>query len=54
MTTKTPGSTALKGAARKWMDRHVHDPYVKQAKIVYIYPSYIITSKLTEVELLLN
>ena len=24
----------LKGSARKWMDRHVNDPFVKQAKIV--------------------
>jgi hypothetical protein len=27
------GST-LKGASRKWMDRHINDPFVKQAKIV--------------------
>lgn len=33
------GST-LKGSARKWMDRHVNDPYVKQAKIVRIAQSY--------------
>lgn len=27
------GST-LKGSARKWMDRHINDPYVKAAQIV--------------------
>ena len=28
--------STLKGPARKWMDRHVNDPFVKQAKLVYL------------------
>jgi len=31
--TASKGST-LKGSARKWMDRHINDPYVKKANIV--------------------
>ena len=31
--TASKGST-LKGSARKWMDRHINDPYVKKATIV--------------------
>ncbi len=32
-TQQAKGST-LKGPARKWMDRHINDPYVKMSKIV--------------------
>jgi hypothetical protein len=34
------GST-LKGASRKWMDRHINDPYVKQAKIVRSFKNFV-------------
>jgi 23S rRNA U2552 (ribose-2'-O)-methylase RlmE/FtsJ len=27
-------SKHLKSSAKKWMERHVNDPYVKQAKMV--------------------
>mmetsp|Transcript_17813 Transcript_17813/g.27569 ORF Transcript_17813/g.27569 Transcript_17813/m.27569 type:complete len:87 (-) Transcript_17813:1491-1751(-) len=28
-----PFAKKLKGSAKDWMTRHIHDPYVKQAKI---------------------
>ena len=31
---RTITKSNLKGGARKWMDRHINDPYVKQAKMV--------------------
>lgn len=27
-------SSNLKGSAKKWMDRHLHDPYVKMSRLV--------------------